>query len=196
MARKTVREERKKQILQALDKCLLEKSFEHTSIKDISRAAAVNHGVLHYYFKSKEDILLQYIDYVVDYFKALVQERLSRSDVQEMSRREFVTEVFAFVNNRITLNKNLSKIFVEIWEISLYNRDVRLKLRNAYKEWISILTANIAGGSTDAETAAVISAAMVAFWEGMAMFSTVFEEHDLDMTEVLARFQQRILEIL
>ncbi len=196
MARKSVREERKKQILQALDHCLLEKSFHKTSIKDISRIAKVNHGVLHYYFKSKEDILLHYIDYVVDYFKGQVQEMLKAQNTEQMSRKDFVKEVFSFVNQKITLDRNLSKIFVEIWEIALYNDIVRSKLKEAYKEWIQILTGNIAAGSDDSETASILSIAMVAFWEGMALFSTIFDEREIDFQETLARFQQRILEIL
>ncbi len=196
MARKSVREERKKQILQALDQCLLEKSFQQTSIKDISRIAKVNHGVLHYYFKSKEDILLHYIDYVVDYFKGQVQEMLAAKNTEQMSRKDFVKEMFVFVNQKITLDKNLSKIFVEIWEIALYNDAVRAKLKGAYKEWIQTLTGNISDGSADGEAAPILSIAMVAFWEGMALFSTIFDENEIDFKETLARFQQRILEIL
>jgi AcrR family transcriptional regulator len=196
VARKSVKEERKKQILQALDQCLLEKSFEQTSIKDISRTAQVNHGVLHYYFKSKEDILLQYIDYVVDHFKDQVREVLSRRPRETMSRKDFINLIFSFANSRITLNKNLSKIFVEIWEIALYNEDVRKKLKQAYREWIQILTDNLDDGALREETPYILSAAMVAFWEGTSLLSVVFDDGEMDFALVLDRFQQRIIELL
>ncbi|HNU73332.1 MAG TPA: TetR/AcrR family transcriptional regulator [Deltaproteobacteria bacterium] len=196
MARKPVREERKKQIFRALDQCLLEKSFQQTSIKDISRLAGVNHGVLHYYFTSKEDVLLQYIDYVVENFKSQMQELMSSENVSRMSQRDFIKEVFRFVNDRITLNRDLSKIFIEIWEIGVHNEAVRDKLRNTYLAWTQTLARNIAGGSADSETASIMSIAMVAFWEGMALFSTIFRNGEIRLEEVLGRFQQRILEIL
>jgi len=196
VARKPVREERKKQIFRALDQCLLEKSFQQTSIKDISRLAGVNHGVLHYYFTSKEDVLLQYIDYVVENFKSQMQELMNSENVSRMSQRDFIKEVFRFVNDRITLNRDLSKIFIEIWEIGVHNEAVRDKLRNTYLEWTQTLARNIAGGSTDSETASIMSIAMVAFWEGMALFSTIFRNGEIRLEEVLGRFQQRILEIL
>ncbi len=196
MARKPVREERKRQILRALDRCLLEKSFQNTSIKDISRAAGVNHGVLHYYFANKEDILLHYIDYAVQDFKSQMQDMLGSKNVSDLSRGEFIKEVFGFVNHRITLDRRLSKIFVEIWEIALYNDAVRAKLRQAYVEWIQTLAGNISGGSTDRDAASVMSVAMVAFWEGTALLSTVFENGEIRFEEVLERFQQQILEIL
>jgi AcrR family transcriptional regulator len=196
MARKRIQEERKQQILKALDACLQEKSFEKTSIKDIARVAGVNHGVLHYYFSSKEDILLNYIDYVIEDYQVQVQEWLSTKDITRYGKREFIDELFGFVNNRITLNKGLSTIFVEIWEIALYHDSVRAKLRKAYNRWIDELVTHLSRYIDDEQFIRQVSIAMVAFWEGMALFSTIFEPGMLDIEEVLKGFQSRILGIL
>ena len=196
MARKSIQEERRLQILKALDTCLQEKSFEKTSIKDIARVAGVNHGVLHYYFSSKEDILLNYIDYVIDDYRAQVKELLSSKDVARLGKRELMEEIFVFINDRITLNKGLSRIFVEIWEIALYHDAVRAKLREAYMRWFDELVANLSRHIDDKQFAIQVSIAMVAFWEGMALFSTIFEPGALDIKEVLKGFQYRILDII
>ena len=196
MARKRLQEERKQQILKALDACLQEKSFEKTSIKDIARVAGVNHGVLHYYFSSKEDILLNYIDYVIEYYEEQVQEWLSTKDITRYGKKEFIDELFGFVNNRITLNKSLSTIFVEIWEIALYHDSVRAKLRKAYSRWVDELVTHLSRYIDDKQFIRQVSIAMVAFWEGMALFSTIFEPGMLDIKEILKGFQERILEIL
>ena len=196
MARKRIQEERKQQILKALDACLQEKSFEKTSIKDIARVAGVNHGVLHYYFSSKEDILLNYIDYVIDDYQTQIREWLNEKDLSRYGKKEFIDELFGFVNNRITLNKGLSTIFVEIWEIALYHDSVRAKLRKAYNRWIDELVTHLSRYIDDKQFIRQVSIAMVAFWEGMALFSTIFEPGMLDIEEVLKGFQSRILEIL
>ena len=196
MARKNVREERKLQILRALDACLQEKSFEKTSIKDIARVAGVNHGVLHYYFTSKEDILLRYIDYVIDDYGSQAREWFGKLDLERFTKKAFIEELFGFINNRITLNKNLSRIFVEIWEISLYNEDVREKLQEAYLRWIDEIGSMVSRYVEDPTFARNVSTAMVAFWEGMALFSTIFPQGSLGVEEVLKGFQQRIIEIL
>jgi TetR/AcrR family transcriptional repressor of bet genes len=196
MARKKVQEQRRLQILRALDTCLQEKSFEKTSIKDIARGAGVNHGVLHYYFSGKEDILLNYIDYVIDDYQAQAREWMGGRDLEHYTKSQFIDEVFAFVNNRITLNKELSRIFVEIWEIALYNSAVRGKLREAYTRWVEELGDMISRHIEDKAFARNMSIAMVAFWEGMALFSTVFPPGTLAIEEVLKGFQQRIVEIL
>lgn len=196
MARKSVQKERKLQILKALDTCLQEKSFERTSIKDIARVAGVNHGVLHYYFTSKEDILLKYIDHVIEDYQAQLQEWLGTKDIRRYSKKEFIQEIFNFVNHRITLNKSLSRIFVEIWEIALYNEGVRKKLRQAYSLWIKELSNILSQYIEDKNFTIKISTAMVAFWEGMSLFSIIFDPNDLKINEVLEGFQRRILEIL
>ena len=196
MARSQVRDERKKQILKALDECLQEKSFEKTSIKDIARVAGVNHGVLHYYFKNKEDILLQYIDYVVDDFKRQVQEILFDSGMEKLSRKNLLKEIFAFVNKKLVLNKRLNRTFIEIWEISLYNKAVRAKLKFAYQEWINVFDMNLKKGIKDTDNSYFLSIITVAFWEGMSLFSTIFEKRELDFEQVLDRFLQKILKDL
>jgi AcrR family transcriptional regulator len=196
VARKSIQEERRLQILKALDACLQEKSFEKTSIKDIARVAGVNHGVLHYYFSSKEDILLNYIDYVIDDYQSQVKDLLGSKDVDRLGKRELIEMIFGFINDRITLNKGLSRIFVEIWEIALYHDAVRAKVREAYMRWFDELVANLGRYIDDKQFAIQVSIAMVAFWEGMALFSTVFEPGALDIKEVLKGFQYRILDII
>ena len=196
MARKQVQAQRKMQILKALDSCLQEKSFQQTSIKDIARVAGVNHGVLHYYFASKDDILLNYIDYVIEDYRDQIREWLGAKDISQLDKKGFIEEIFAFINNKITLNRKLSRIFIEIWEIGIYNDAVRQKLKHMYSAWIRELTLYLSRFVPDEKFAMNISVSMVAFWEGMALFSTIFDADSLDIAEVLGRFQERILEIL
>lgn len=196
MPRKSVQKERRAQILAALNTCLQEKSFQQTSIKDIARVAGVNHGVLHYYFKSKEDILLCYIDYVMEHYRSLVEEWLGARDTTGYSRRDYIQAIFEFVNHKITLNQELSRLFVEIWEIALYNEAVRKKLQQSYTLWIETLRAIIQKTAVEGMEVTNLSVAMVAFWEGMALFSTVFDRTDLGVEEVLAGFQQQILNLV
>jgi len=196
MARKKVQDERRLQILKALHTCLQEKSFEKTSIKDIARVAGVNHGVLHYYFTGKDDILLHYIDYVINDYQAQAREWLRSKDPKDCTMAEYLDEIFRFVNDRMTLNMNLSRNFVEIWEIALYNDKVRSKLHEAYTRWIEEMVAMLASYIEDKERARHLCIAMVAFWEGMALFSTVYPAGALNIETVLKGFQERILEVL
>jgi AcrR family transcriptional regulator len=196
MARKNVQKERKLQILKALDSCLLKKSFEKTSIKDIASVAGVNHGVLHYYFTGKEDILLNYIAYVMNNYQVQARVLFTTMSHDKYTKEQYIEEAFKFVNNRITLNRNLSRIFVEIWEISLYNKKVKAKLQETYLSWIDEVTSIASDYFDDKIFARNMSIAMVAFWEGMALLSTVFPPDSMNIEAVLKGFQEKTLEIL
>jgi len=69
MGRKPIREQRRRQILEALYRCLLRKPYRETTMKDIGAEAGINHAMLHYYFRSKEDILLCFIENVYDRYR-------------------------------------------------------------------------------------------------------------------------------
>ena len=48
---------RRKQIVDGLMKCMQTKPYQKISIKEIAQAAGLSHGLLHYYFSSKDEIL-------------------------------------------------------------------------------------------------------------------------------------------
>ena len=196
MKNKNRQEEKRNQILQALDQCLQEKPFDQTSIKDISRTAGVNHGLLHYYFKSKEDILINYIDYIIVHYRSMFEDWSSEKNLEEIDEKEFMKEFFEFMNERITLNQSLSKVFIEIWEIAAYNPSVKTRLQRAYNEWTEVLTGILNKTLKDKVAAQRISMAVIAFHEGVSLFSVLLESKDIDFKEVLAIFQKKIIEML
>ena len=47
----------RKKLLEGAQKCLVQEGFRKTSVKAIARYAGVNHGLVHHYFGSKEELL-------------------------------------------------------------------------------------------------------------------------------------------
>ena len=196
MTRKIDSEDKKVRILQALDQCLQHKPFDQTSIKDIAQAAGVNHGLLHYYFKSKDDILIHYIDYVLHLYRSMFNDWIEARRAKEPGAGGTLEDFFKFMNEKVTLNKTLSTVFIEIWEIALYNGKVRLKLQRAYREWIGALEDMLTSFTDDATVSRRIAIATVAFLEGMALFSVVLDEDPMDFQAALSGFQENIVAIL
>jgi AcrR family transcriptional regulator len=195
MARKNGAD-KKIQILEALNQCLQIKPFDQTSIKDIAQAAGVNHGLLHYYFKSKEDILIHYIDYVIDHYRAMFMDWLTQKEGEGIIDRELIEAFFKFMNEKITLNRPLSTVFIEIWEIAVYNPAVKSKLKRAYQEWMEILTGMLSRATKDTYSSRRISFSIVAFLEGMALFSIILDPDKKEFKKILAGFQEKIVEML
>jgi len=194
MGRRSLKNIRQEEIARALYRCLLKKPFSKTTIKDIAKEAGVNHGMLHYYFKSKEEILLYFLDWVVaihlDGFKQWYKSR----HLDNLPFDRALTLVLDYTIKKITLNEDLAKLFIEIWEIALYNKTVKKKLQYVYHEWIDQL-AIIIGKETNEKIATVLSAATIAFLEGMSLFSIMLRGK-YPINTIVDYFEKRIETII
>ncbi|MEW6525453.1 MAG: TetR/AcrR family transcriptional regulator [Spirochaetota bacterium] len=190
MGRRILKDTRREEIAQALYRCLLKKPFARTTIKDIAHEAKLNHGMLHYYFKNKEEILLYFLDWIValhlDDFKKWAQK-------QKLGARNFneaLSLALDYAKNKITLNEELAKIFIEVWEIALYHKKVRIKLQYVYKEWIEQLVA-IIGKETTKKNATTLSVATIAFLEGISLFHIMLSDI-YPVKDILNSFEKKI----
>ncbi len=183
-------------ILEALSQCLQEKPYTRTTIKDIAKTAGVNHGLLHYYFTNKEDILIHYIDHVISHHQSVFENWMNKQERLGIDGNDLLEAFFDFMKERIVLNRKLSRVFIEIWEIGMYNPAVRMKLQSAYRQWFEVLAAVLERVTPDKEAAGRISTSTVAFLEGMALFSTIFEPGTFDFDAILADFRSRIIKTL
>ena len=193
MTRRIMQKERKKQILEATHRCLLKKPYDKTSIKEIAAEANVNHGMLHYYFKSKEDILLNYIEYIIEHYQSSYVEWLASNNHNLRNPEDIFKESINFANNKITLNADLSKIFIEIWEIGNYNDKVRQKLKLAYGNMIEFVQEMLVKFNIEEKQAVNLSLGIVAFMEGISLFSVMFADSGYDYQQILNEVQTRIL---
>jgi len=179
MGRKPVRDERRKQILDAVHQCLLEKPFHKTSIKDISRKAGLNHGALHYYFENKEHILLEYIDHNQKKFDTIYSEFLKNELPETITEQERLYETLRWMLNEIGFHKEYAKIYVEIWAHAQYNPNVMKKIKDMYRLWREQLTAEVNTVATSNSEARKISLTVLALFEGMSLMTTLFTKHEL-----------------
>ena len=194
MGRRSLKNIRQEEIARALYRCLLKKPFSKTTIKDIAKEAGVNHGMLHYYFKSKEEILLYFLDWVVAIQLSGFRQWYKSRHVDNLPFEKALTLVLNYTTKKITLNEDLAKLFIEIWEIALYNKTVKKKLQYVYHAWIDQLTI-IIGKETNEKIATLLSVATIAFLEGMSLFSIMLREK-YPINTIIDYFEKRIETII
>ncbi len=112
MGRKSIQQERRLQILKGLNRCLLKKPYRETTIKDIAAETGINHGMLHYYYRDKEDILLNFVEYILGKYKQEFLTWIEKQDFSGLSEKDILGELFRYLNEKITLNINLSKVMM------------------------------------------------------------------------------------
>jgi len=70
MARKSIAEIRKEEIIEAFFKVVSEKGFAKATIREVANVAGCNHGMLHHYFENKEAIIESAVEHVMTVYRA------------------------------------------------------------------------------------------------------------------------------
>jgi AcrR family transcriptional regulator len=76
-------EEKAQAILDAACRCLSEKGYAATTISEIAAEAGVSRGLLHYYFKNKEELMAKALRASGDTIYELVEDAFARSESAE-----------------------------------------------------------------------------------------------------------------
>jgi AcrR family transcriptional regulator len=195
MGRKPIKEQRCKEILNALYKCLLRKPFSETSMKDIGEEVRMNSSLLHYYFKNKEDILLHFIDSISERYRE--DFNIYARDLRErgLNHQEFLQESFNFMNT-IAGDKKTQFIWLGIWQIALFNPKVKARIQKNYRDWIQMLEKHIRSGGSNPVFALRMAMMIMAFQEGMSMLLVCFDLKKKDYNPIFKTFQEKIIEMV
>ncbi|MBC8258749.1 MAG: TetR/AcrR family transcriptional regulator [SAR324 cluster bacterium] len=151
----------RKKLLEGAHRCLVEQGFQGTTVKAIAKYAGVNHGLVHHYFGSKEELLAALVEKVAQGEgtpAAASNNKMSQSgDVATMSAEQLET----FVKKRIVphltsdYNKFVTELLVMSEEMPLVARQVR-KLLNRRREWFGLIL-----GVKDSSQLLLISGALM-----------------------------------
>lgn len=69
---------RKNQVINATLECISESGFERLTLEAVAKKAGISKGVVSYYFKGKEDLILQSFRVFLDHYNQKVTEAVSK----------------------------------------------------------------------------------------------------------------------
>jgi AcrR family transcriptional regulator len=107
---KTV-QEKSERILKAALVLLAKKGYENTTINDIADAAVVSRGLLHYYFKDKEDLVSQALTFGF----GSMWEKSVGSLAEATSAQELADGMIDVLKKNIQQNPDFSALLFEMW---------------------------------------------------------------------------------
>jgi len=169
MPRKSVAPQRRDQIVQALFECLAEKGHERVTVKDIAKQANLHYGVIHYYFKSKDDIVTAMADSIIAKYERLLVEHLGTAD----SISEKLQKSIDFLVDEFIFNRRLNRVFYNLVQMAFERKTVRAALRKQLREYRGFIVKEMEEGISNGEFAPhqpeEFASLMVAVVEGMAL---------------------------
>lgn len=163
----------KTQILQSAAFLIRKKGYNHTGIKEILDTAGVPKGSFYYYFKSKEELGIELIDFYLEFFRSKIDKITSGKSKSGIKRIKKFIAVFndIFVSENYSGGCPLGNLAQEMGDL---NEKFRQKVSRAFEEIESFVKAclddAIAAGEIDISVNTKKTAQLIVnSWEGAIM---------------------------
>jgi len=90
MARPRNTEQRQEQIVQGLLAVMADRGYERASVAQIAQAAGLTPGLVHYHFKTKQDILLRLVDFLGVSLDVRLERRIAKAETARGRLEAFI----------------------------------------------------------------------------------------------------------
>jgi AcrR family transcriptional regulator len=169
MPRKSVAPQRREQIIEALFQCLSENGHESVTVKDIAKKAGLHYGVIHYYFKSKDDIVSALADSLISKYGPLISDHTR--PIQSSSKK--IEAALDFLVDEFIFNRGLNRVFYNFVQMAFENKTVQDALRRqlrAYRRSVAeVIEDGVKAGELNVSDPSQSASVIVALIEGMAL---------------------------
>ncbi len=173
------REEKINRVLQASLKVLAAKGYENATIADISKAAKVSRGLLHYYFSDKEDLVSKTL---ATSSNILVQSSLV--GVKGKSPEEMVDNILDGYIKNLQEHSDFYAFLFEMWCASRRSKKIRKELESCVEKVTGAIKKLLEDEGKnsmkfDAQDSSDIAKALLALSDGIAFHLLINQSVDL-----------------
>jgi AcrR family transcriptional regulator len=120
-------------LLDAAERLLVDVGYGGITTRKLAEAAGVNHGLVHYYFGSNENLLVRALERFTE--RLIVRQReMYAADVPFIEK--WRTAMRYLIGEDVTYEK----IWLELQALAWNNADIRARLERVNAEWRVVLT--------------------------------------------------------
>ena len=120
-------------LLDAAERLLVDVGHAGITTRKLAEAAGVNHGLVHYYFGSNENLLVRALERFTE--RLIVRQReMYAADVP------FIEKWRTAMRYLISEDVTYEKIWLELQALAWNNADIRARLERVDAEWRAVLT--------------------------------------------------------
>jgi TetR/AcrR family transcriptional repressor of bet genes len=177
VARPSNTAQRKEEIVLALLQVMAEKGYEKASIQMIGKAAGLSPGLIHYHFKTKQDILLALVGWIS-------QAATDRLNILNNGVTNPWDKLTAFINARLATGDDAMPEIVSAWVViageSVRQPEIKVLYQNLVDQQLKKLKKLIAdvweGKTTRNKEVINLAAVVLAAMEGAFQLSATANE--------------------
>lgn len=188
-------EVRRNQLTRAAYKVVSRKGYYNFTVRDIAKEAGLSTGLVHYYFKNKDDLLVSVLRVMNENLSFYLAKALEQTDDPKEKIIIFIDEAFHLVERE----KEYFHVLIDFWTQINHNERMRkanIKLYQSYRaECSKILQEGIEKKvfkDVDVEYTATM---IVAFVQGL-IIQYIIDPNAFDYAEYNKKIKQQIIENL
>ncbi|HOD72633.1 MAG TPA: TetR/AcrR family transcriptional regulator [Deltaproteobacteria bacterium] len=186
---------RKREILEHFQQVLVEEGFEGASIGRIARRMGINPSLIIHYFSTKEDMIVELVDFILEKYESTFLKRLEVIDDPEERLKTGLGTIFSV--DWISLVD--TRAFNSCYYLSLRNPKVKVRFQKMYQHFRDYLVQEITlymdKGIIPATDPAKDADLIIAIVEGLSFYRNISGGRK-KYGELGAYLKQRILTIL
>jgi len=197
MKRKNVNviELRRNQLTRAAYKVVSRKGYYNFTVRDIAKEAGLSTGLVHYYFKNKDDLLVSVLRVMNESLSSYLAKALEKIDDPEEKIIIFMDEAFHLVERE----KEYFHVLIDFWTQINHNERMRkanIKLYQSYRaECAKIIQEGIDKNVFKDVDVQYTATMIVAFVQGL-IIQYIIDNEAFDYTEYTKKIKLQIVDNL
>jgi AcrR family transcriptional regulator len=125
--------EKRQRVVEAAAKVMAREGYAATSMKDIAQEAGIAQGLIHYYFDSKDDLVMAVVKDACDQMLAETRAAFAAAPGGPLER---VWPALESARDRTKNRPEMWRVFVELLPLSLTNPHLRVQFQELYAKII------------------------------------------------------------
>jgi TetR/AcrR family fatty acid metabolism transcriptional regulator len=133
---------RRAEIIEATFFCIALKGYSKITMQDIADSAGVSKGVIHYYFRNKEELFLSVFEKLIGDLDTHIARKIEQAETPPEQLHAIVRAAF----EKIRGNKKFQIVMLDFWAHSTKNATLKAANANQYARYRHITQKIIADG--------------------------------------------------
>lgn len=187
-----IKNNKKKQILDAALQVFVKKGYSETRMDDIVKGSGMSKGAIYHHYSSKKELFLELIDFWEMYCFPNILDKKYNDKSASSKLREIVKDI-------VTTFKKKRYVFLaelEIWSLSNHDNVVRNKTKLLYMNLLKLFSNIIKNGIENNEfkniNVKIAALSIMTSLQGVIWFS-IFEDSELSAEEYLTEVMEFII---
>lgn len=164
--------DKRKRLVDAAYNVFCKKGYTKASIKDIAHEAGITPGLVHYYFRNKEELLLA----VQNEVQKQYHSRYDGWRENSVTAAQLMSEI----KSRVASNPDWYRWRYEIYSLALKNDRLKQEAASILRSGRDSLSEPLRHLAFNAETADALAGILLACFDGLALQKLLDDQFDLD----------------